>query len=118
RAARYSASRGLRRPPGRPESSAARTLLERAAEVARQSRHLRRHSRRDAALPALRTEGGSPDRRGSQNMSAEDKAFRRTFPVEGEPIVRYTLAERLNHWLAGLTYVYLLLTGLALFSPH
>src|SRR6266536_91945 len=51
-------------------------------------------------------------------MSAEDKAFRRTFPVEGEPVVRYTLTDRLKHWLAGTTYVYLLITGLALFSPH
>ena len=33
-------------------------------------------------------------------------------------ILRYTLAERLVHWIAGLTYVYQLLTGLAFYSPH
>jgi formate dehydrogenase subunit gamma len=33
-------------------------------------------------------------------------------------VLRYTLRERLLHWLVGLTYVYLLLTGLAFYSPH
>ncbi len=33
-------------------------------------------------------------------------------------ILRYTLAERVNHWIAGLSYVYLLLTGLAFWSPY
>jgi formate dehydrogenase subunit gamma len=33
-------------------------------------------------------------------------------------VLRYTLAERLIHWLAALTYIYLLLTGLAFYSPH
>jgi formate dehydrogenase subunit gamma len=51
-------------------------------------------------------------------MSAGDTVFRPPLPTEGAPIVRYTLHERLNHWLAGLSYLYLLLTGLALFSPH
>jgi formate dehydrogenase subunit gamma len=37
---------------------------------------------------------------------------------DAQPIVRYTLQERVNHWLAGLSYLYLLLTGLALFTPH
>jgi formate dehydrogenase subunit gamma len=37
---------------------------------------------------------------------------------EKEPVIRYTLEERLNHWAAGLTYVYLLLSGLALYSPY
>jgi formate dehydrogenase subunit gamma len=32
-------------------------------------------------------------------------------------VVRYTFRERLMHWAAGLTYVYLLLTGLAFWSP-
>src|SRR5258707_14823177 len=38
--------------------------------------------------------------------------------IEREPIERYTLHERLSHWFAGITYVYLLLTGLALFLSH
>lgn len=33
-------------------------------------------------------------------------------------VLRYTLAERTIHWLAALTYVYVLLTGLAFYSPH
>ena len=33
-------------------------------------------------------------------------------------ILRYTFAERLVHWIAGLTYIYQLLTGLAFYSPH
>lgn len=32
-------------------------------------------------------------------------------------VQRYTLRERLVHWLAGLTYVYLVLTGLAFWTP-
>lgn len=32
-------------------------------------------------------------------------------------ILRYTFRERLMHWVSGLSYVYLLLTGLAFWSP-
>lgn len=32
-------------------------------------------------------------------------------------ILRYTLRERVIHWIAGISYVYLLLTGLAFFTP-
>ncbi len=32
-------------------------------------------------------------------------------------VLRYTFRERLVHWLAGVSYVYLLLTGLAFWSP-
>jgi formate dehydrogenase subunit gamma len=35
-----------------------------------------------------------------------------------ERILRYTLGERLNHWIAGLSYVYCLITGLAFWSPY
>lgn len=38
--------------------------------------------------------------------------------AEEEPVIRYTLQERLNHWLAGLTYLYLLFSGLAFYSPY
>lgn len=51
-------------------------------------------------------------------MNGENTVRNRAFPVEDEPVERYTMHERVNHWLAGLTYVYLLLTGLALFTPH
>src|SRR5215467_5975695 len=33
-------------------------------------------------------------------------------------ILRYTVGERVMHWLAALTYIYVLLTGLAFYSPH
>ena len=33
-------------------------------------------------------------------------------------ILRYTLVERAIHWLAALTYMYVLATGLAFYSPH
>jgi formate dehydrogenase subunit gamma len=33
-------------------------------------------------------------------------------------MVRYTLRERMCHWLSAVSYVYLLLSGLALFSPY
>lgn len=36
---------------------------------------------------------------------------------EGE-IVRYTLKERMCHWMSAISYVYLMLTGLALFTPY
>jgi formate dehydrogenase subunit gamma len=32
-------------------------------------------------------------------------------------VLRYTFRERLIHWMAGLSYLYLLLTGLAFWSP-
>lgn len=35
-----------------------------------------------------------------------------------DEVVRYSLVERMAHWVAGLSYVYLLLTGLALFTPY
>src|ERR1700722_2110745 len=35
-----------------------------------------------------------------------------------ETIVRYTFFERINHWLGSLTYIYLLITGLAFWSPY
>jgi formate dehydrogenase subunit gamma len=33
-------------------------------------------------------------------------------------IRRYTLGERILHWTSAITYVYLLATGLAFYSPH
>jgi formate dehydrogenase subunit gamma len=34
------------------------------------------------------------------------------------PVLRYSLAERTVHWLAALTYAYVLLTGMAFYTPH
>src|SRR5713226_3901956 len=36
----------------------------------------------------------------------------------GDRILRYTLSERINHWIAGLSYLYCLITGLAFWSPY
>jgi formate dehydrogenase, gamma subunit len=33
-------------------------------------------------------------------------------------ILRYTLYERIVHWVSGLTYIYQLMTGLAFYTPH
>lgn len=38
--------------------------------------------------------------------------------LPGDRILRYTLAERIYHWIAGLTYTYCLVTGLAFWSPY
>ena len=38
--------------------------------------------------------------------------------LQPQEIVRYTFRERLCHWLSAVTYVYLLLSGLALFTPY
>jgi len=35
-----------------------------------------------------------------------------------EPIPRYSLLERANHWFGAVTYIYLLMTGLAFWSPY
>jgi formate dehydrogenase subunit gamma len=35
-----------------------------------------------------------------------------------ETIVRYTFVERINHWVGALSYLYLLVTGLAFWSPY
>jgi len=35
-----------------------------------------------------------------------------------EGILRYTLIERVMHWIAALVYMYVLVTGLAFYSPH
>jgi formate dehydrogenase subunit gamma len=35
-----------------------------------------------------------------------------------DPLLRYTLVERVMHWIAAIAYTYVLLTGLAFYSPH
>lgn len=39
-------------------------------------------------------------------------------PGSRQTVIRYTLDERIHHWMAGLSYVYCMLTGLAFWSPH
>ena len=38
--------------------------------------------------------------------------------VTDDHVVRYTLQERVYHWINAIAYTYLLATGLALFTPH
>jgi len=38
--------------------------------------------------------------------------------MNSDRILRYSLTERVMHWVAALTYGYVLLTGLAFYSPH
>jgi formate dehydrogenase subunit gamma len=38
--------------------------------------------------------------------------------VSGGRVVRYSLMERINHWFGAIVYSYLLLTGLAFWSPY
>src|SRR5262249_42046110 len=38
--------------------------------------------------------------------------------VQEEKVQRFTLSERVIHWAIALTFVYAMLTGLALFTPH
>jgi formate dehydrogenase subunit gamma len=35
-----------------------------------------------------------------------------------DPILRYTVVERVMHWIAAVVFLYVLLTGLAFYSPH
>jgi formate dehydrogenase subunit gamma len=37
--------------------------------------------------------------------------------LSGNRILRYTLSERVVHWISGVSYIYLLLNGLGLWSP-
>jgi formate dehydrogenase subunit gamma len=38
--------------------------------------------------------------------------------MKNDEIVRYSYSERMCHWLSGLSYLYCLMSGLALFSPY
>jgi formate dehydrogenase subunit gamma len=43
---------------------------------------------------------------------------RRSLGETGGRILRYTLSERVHHWLAAISYIYCLVTGLAFWSPY
>ena len=52
-------------------------------------------------------------------MSTEDFAVSKYASARGGGwIQRYTFVERVNHWIGGAAYLYLLLTGLAFWSPY
>jgi formate dehydrogenase subunit gamma len=47
-----------------------------------------------------------------------DAVSRSSAAHSDEMIPRYSFAERANHWIGALTYTYLLMTGLAFWSPY
>lgn len=52
-------------------------------------------------------------------MSSEGITVRKYATAHGADwIRRYTFAERVNHWIGAAAYLYLLLTGLAFWSPY
>jgi formate dehydrogenase subunit gamma len=52
-------------------------------------------------------------------MSSSDAVIRPRTAGSGEQLIpRYTFAERANHWIGALAYIYLLGTGLAFWSPY
>jgi formate dehydrogenase subunit gamma len=51
-------------------------------------------------------------------MSTQAVPQTRASDRDDELIVRYSLGERVNHWIGALTYIYLLMTGLAFWSPY
>ena len=51
-------------------------------------------------------------------MSTQAAPQTRASDRDDELIARYSLGERVNHWIGALTYIYLLMTGLAFWSPY
>src|ERR1700676_4614058 len=121
RAARCFAAGALWRAAGEPACALDGEAVEGSAEVAGE----RGHDRRAGRVIFFLLEVWSQGARGRTG----DQARRRTAVTAPEHrehvgqrvppgrILRYDFRERLTHWLAGLSYVYLLLTGLAFWSP-
>jgi formate dehydrogenase subunit gamma len=51
-------------------------------------------------------------------MSTQAVPQTRASDRDDERIGRYSLSERVNHWIGALSYIYLLMTGLAFWSPY
>ena len=51
-------------------------------------------------------------------MSSQPNTAHVPIVISGDRIVRYTFRERMIHWLAGLSYLYLMLSGLAFYTPY
>ena len=51
-------------------------------------------------------------------MSTQAVPQTRASDRDDERIGRYSLGERVNHWIGALSYIYLLMTGLAFWSPY
>src|SRR6202041_2313547 len=120
-AARYNEPRGVWWIAKKSARSLGGSHLERAGEVDRQSRYARRHSRRDNALFALWPEGSAGDEEGKRRPAVSTSHVISSTRTTGEPggnILRYTLSERVHHWLGFFFYLYCLITGLAFWSPY
>jgi formate dehydrogenase subunit gamma len=51
-------------------------------------------------------------------MSSQPNTAHYPIVIREDRVVRYTFRERLVHWLAGLSYLYLFLSGLSLYTPY
>jgi formate dehydrogenase subunit gamma len=51
-------------------------------------------------------------------MSTQAVPQTRASDRDDERIGRYSLSERVNHWIGALSYIFLLMTGLAFWSPY
>src|SRR6185312_755130 len=115
RPARRHQSGGVRRPAEQSARPVDGVAVEETPQVARQPRHGRRPDRRLRPLPAFRTEDhrGGPRRSESGRKAMRDESH----VLPNGRVQRYTFRERLMHWVAGFSYLYLLITGLAFWSP-
>src|ERR1035438_1682963 len=106
-------STGALRPAAQSHDSAGGVVLEDAAEMARQHGHRGRNHRHGAALSALRRQARAP---GAPGEGGGMSSAPRLLP--GNRVLRYTLHERVIHWVSALAFIYVLLTGLAFYSPR
>src|SRR5579864_5258901 len=90
------------------------TALETPAEMDWESWDHRRCGRCFHSLLAIRPQGRK-GRRGK--ISRRNSMSRDTYLLPNGRVLRYSFRERLVHWVSGVSYVYLLLTGLAFWSP-
>src|SRR2546422_10837391 len=94
-----------RRPASRPAHSLGGQGLEGACEVDWEPRHAGGRYWRDAPLPAVWSEarpgGQKARRRGAAMSAARTISSPQAVGGTGDRILRYTLGERVNHWIAG-----------------
>src|ERR1700730_606342 len=115
RPARRHATRNLRWPSEKSQHSVDGEALERSAQVARQRRDDRRPHRSVRPLSPLRSKSSRRGRPGGAQRRAAMSPQEQLLP-HGH-VQRYNFRERLMHWIAAFSYIYLLLTGLAFWSP-
>ena len=117
RPARRHESRSLWRPAEGSAHSVDRAALEEAAEMARQCRDGRRLGRHRRSLLALRAEEGRRDETRIMGGGHDDGAVstrRQPQRARSSPVL---VCRAHDHWIGALSYIYLLLTGLAFWSP-